>query len=272
MNINQIKKSNLYCWRKNNILSKLIKAFRDKAEIRFVGGCVRNSFLGLQIGDIDFAVNCKPDSTIKILVENKIDYFDYGLDYGTVTATINKKNYEITSLRKDIKTNGRFTKVEYSNSWEQDALRRDFTINAIYLTTDGNLFDPCNGIQDLESNKIAFIGDANKRIQEDYLRILRFYRFLGIFKNPNYDPKEFYLIDKNFIKMKNYVSNNKIKKELLKMITNAFCINSFLLKPDNTDLNKKNLIEKLENLWLKDNYLEGLNILKRCKKIIDGEN
>ena len=100
-----------------------------------------------------------------------------GIEHGTITAVINKKSFEITTLRKDVKTDGRHAQVEYTDNWLEDASRRDFTINSIYSDLDGNLFDPFNGRKDLQDGLIKFIGDPAKRIKEDYLRILRYIRF-----------------------------------------------------------------------------------------------
>ena len=269
MNTKLIKESNLYNWQNDYNLSKLINIFVDKVDIRFVGGCLRDVSLGLELKDIDLAIDCEPYNTIKILKENKINYLDNGLEFGTVIALINNIKYEITSLRKDIKTDGRFAKVKYTNNWDEDSLRRDFTINDIYLSPNGNIFDPFNGIKDIKNQKILFIGDSKKRIQEDYLRIMRFYRFLGIFEYPIYHEKDFILVNNNFDKMINIVSNNKIMNELDKMIKNQYCLNSFLVKFKHSDLDYKNLLEKLESIWSKDNYNKGMEIINICKKIIN---
>ena len=269
MNTKLIKESKLYNWQNDYDLSKLINIFVDKVDIRFVGGCLRDILLGLELKDIDLAIDCEPYNTIKILKENKINYLDNGLEFGTVIALINNIKYEITSLRKDIRTDGRFAKVEYTNNWDEDSLRRDFTINAIYLSPNGNIFDPFNGTSDIKNQKILFIGDSEKRIKEDYLRIIRFYRFLGIFKYPIYREIDLALANNNFEKMISIVSNNKIKKELEKMIKNKYCLNSFLVKFKYSDLKYKNLLEKLESIWLRDNYNRGMEVINICKKIIN---
>ena len=156
---------------------KVIEEFSAASEIRYVGGCVRKIINNEVIDDIDLAVNLNPDEVSKILKENNIKFYKTGIDHGTITALINNKKFEITSLRKDISTDGRHAKVEFSNDWHEDASRRDFTINSIYADIDGNLFDPFNGKKDLENGEVKFIGAADKRIKEDYLRILRYVRF-----------------------------------------------------------------------------------------------
>ena len=112
-----------------------------------------------------------------MLKKENIDYYETGLNHGTITAVINEYKFEITSLRKDISTDGRHATVAFSKNWKEDASRRDFTINSIYSDKDGNLFDPYNGKSDLEKGYVKFIGDVDERIKEDYLRILRYLRF-----------------------------------------------------------------------------------------------
>jgi len=156
---------------------KVIEEFSATSEIRYVGGCVRKIINNEVIDDIDLAVNLNPDEVSKILKKNNIKFYKTGIDHGTITAFTNGDKFEITSLRKDIHTDGRHAKVEFSKDWKEDASRRDFTINSIYADIDGNLYDPFEGKKDLQNGKIEFIGDAEKRIQEDYLRILRYIRF-----------------------------------------------------------------------------------------------
>ena len=144
-----------------------------ESEVRFVGGCVRKSLCGENINDIDLATSHEPDEVKKRLNKSDIKVIDTGISHGTVTAILNKKKFEITTLRKDISTDGRHANVEFTSNWEQDASRRDFTINAIYADIEGRIFDPLNGISDLQNGIIKFIGSPKERIQEDYLRILR---------------------------------------------------------------------------------------------------
>ena len=154
-----------------------IEKYSEKSEVRYVGGCIRKILNFEKVDDIDLAANINPKEIMEVLKENKIDYYKTGIDHGTVTANIDGQNFEITSLRKDISTDGRHAKVEYSNDWLADASRRDFTINSIYADMEGNLYDPFNGREDLKNGIVKFIGDPEKRIKEDYLRILRYIRF-----------------------------------------------------------------------------------------------
>ena len=163
-----------------------INKFSLNSEIRFVGGCVRKILNKENIDDIDLATNLEPKQVCEALKSSNINYYESGIDHGTITALEDKYKFEITTLRKDISTDGRHAKVKFSKDWKEDASRRDFTINSIYSDKDGNLFDPYNGKGDLENGIINFIGDKDKRIKEDYLRILRYLRFfLNYSKHPH---------------------------------------------------------------------------------------
>ena len=163
-----------------------INEYSEESEIRYVGGCVRKIINNEKVDDIDLATNLLPEQVCEVLKKKEINYYESGIDHGTITALIDNYKFEITTLRKDVSTDGRHAKVEFTNNWKDDASRRDFTINAIYSDAEGNLFDPYNGKKDLEDGYINFIGDVNKRIQEDYLRILRYIRFfLNYSKQPH---------------------------------------------------------------------------------------
>ena len=163
-----------------------INFYSSESEIRYVGGCIRKIINKEKVDDIDLATNLEPSEVCKALKKNNINYYESGIEHGTITAVIDKYKFEITTLRKDIQTDGRHAKIEFSKDWKEDAFRRDFTINAIYSDKDGNLFDPFNGKKDLEKGLINFIGDTDKRIKEDYLRILRYIRFfLNYSKKPH---------------------------------------------------------------------------------------
>ena len=129
-----------------------------------MGGCIRKIINKEKVDDIDFATNLEPKQVCEALKKNDISYFESGIDHGTITAIDDEFKFEITSLRKDIFTDGRHAKVEFSLDWKEDAARRDFSINSIYSDGDGNLFDPNNGKKDLEDGLVNFIGDAENRI------------------------------------------------------------------------------------------------------------
>lgn len=151
------------------------------AKARFVGGCVRDAVLGAPASDIDLATPEAPELVLKRLHDAGIRAVPTGLAHGTVTAVIGHRHFEITTLRKDVETDGRRARVEFTDDWLQDALRRDFTINALYADADGTIYDPTGGLADLAQAKVRFVGNAGERIEEDALRILRYFRFLARF-------------------------------------------------------------------------------------------
>ena len=163
----------------------------------FVGGCVRKHLLNQKVDDIDIATTLKPDDIIKRFENTQINVKKTGIEHGTLTLVLKNKNYEITTLRKDISSDGRHAVVSFSDNWEEDSKRRDFTINAIYLNNKGQIFDPQMGIKDLKNRKIKFIGNSDKRIKEDYLRILRFLRFSIEYSDYNFDKETIRSIQKN---------------------------------------------------------------------------
>jgi poly(A) polymerase len=147
------------------------------AEARFVGGCVRDSLIGRPVGDIDIATDAVPERVVEALEAAGIKAVPTGIDHGTVTAVAGGTPFEITTLRRDVETFGRHARVAFTGDWEADAARRDFTINALSLARDGTLFDPFGGEADLRAGRIRFVGDPEARIEEDVLRLLRFFRF-----------------------------------------------------------------------------------------------
>ena len=194
-----------------------INSFSSKSEIRYVGGCIRKIINNEKIDDIDLATNLDPKQVCEALKNNNINFFESGIEHGTVTATEDKYKFEITTLRKDISTDGRHAKVKFSEDWKEDALRRDFTINSIYSDREGNLFDPFNGKEDLKNGIIKFIGEPEQRIREDYLRILRYFRFFLIYSNHKHDLKTSKLIKKNISGISN-LSKERLMDELKKYL------------------------------------------------------
>jgi len=152
-------------------------------EARFVGGSVRDALLGKRIGDIDIATPASPERVIELLEKASIKVVPTGLAHGTVTAVVPPRHFEITTLRRDVETYGRRARVAFDADWAADAARRDFTINAIFLTPDGTLHDPVGGLADLRARQVRFVGDPATRIAEDVLRLLRYYRFEARFGN-----------------------------------------------------------------------------------------
>ena len=195
-----------------------INSYSEQSEIRYVGGCIRKIIKKEKIDDIDLATNLKPNEVCDAFKKNNIDYYESGLAHGTITAIINKYKFEITTLRKDILTDGRHAKVEFSKDWKEDASRRDFTINSIYSDAEGNLFDPYNGKRDLENGSINFIGETNERIKEDYLRILRYLRF---FLNYSKQPHKSEIVRKLRMNIDGIskLSKERLMEELKKIIS-----------------------------------------------------
>jgi len=205
----------------NNSLKKIFSAinnFSEISEIRFVGGCIRKIINKEMTDDIDLATNLKPDEVCKALRNNNINYYESGIEHGTITALIEDKKFEITSLRKDVATDGRHAKVEFSLDWKEDASRRDFTINAIYADKDGNIFDPFNGKKDIEEGVINFIGECEERIKEDYLRILRYVRFYLNYSKKPHDLKIIKIIRKNLGGVAS-LSSERLLDEFKKLVT-----------------------------------------------------
>ncbi len=153
----------------------------DGAGVRFVGGCVRDAVLGLAGRDVDIATPDAPDRVTALLEAAGIKAVPTGIDHGTVTAVTLDRHFEVTTLRRDIETDGRHAVVEYTDDWEADAARRDFTINALYADPDGTIYDPTGGLPDLEAGRLRFVGEPAQRIEEDALRILRFFRFFAYY-------------------------------------------------------------------------------------------
>ena len=200
-----------------NKIFDAINSYNNISEVRYVGGCVRKILNKENIDDIDLATNLTPDQVKVCLDNSKIKYFETGLEHGTITAKIDNQNFEITTLRKDVKTDGRHAIVEYTTSWEEDASRRDFTINSIYSDIDGNLYDPNNGHKDLINGIIKFIGEPETRIKEDYLRIIRYLRFYSGYSNADHELNIIKIIKQN-IEGLGKVSKERQFNELQKII------------------------------------------------------
>ena len=164
-------------WLHDEGLQKLLHCLSENGEeARVVGGAVRNQLLGYPVNDIDIATTCVPDEIIKRVSGNGFKAVPTGYEHGTITVVVKDHSYEVTALRADIEPDGRRAKVIFGRDWKNDAQRRDFTINAIYADANGKIYDDVNGLADIETETLRFIGTAEERIREDYLRILRFFR------------------------------------------------------------------------------------------------
>ncbi|MGF1609026.1 MAG: CCA tRNA nucleotidyltransferase, partial [Kiloniellales bacterium] len=161
----------------------------EGGEVRFVGGCVRDAVAGRPVKDIDIATADPPERVIALLEAAGLTAVPTGLAHGTVTAVSGGRPFEITTLRVDVETYGRHARVAFTDDWEADAARRDFTFNAMSCGLDGSLYDPFGGREDLTAGRVRFVGEAEARIREDYLRLLRFFRFQAHYGRAAPDPE-----------------------------------------------------------------------------------
>ena len=193
---------------------KLMEAL---GEARFVGGAIRNTLLRKPVGDIDIATPLTPDEVGKRLAAARIHFVPTGIEHGTLTAIVDGKPFEVTTLRRDVTTDGRHAVVAFTDDWRQDAERRDFTMNALYAAADGEIFDYVDGIEDLKAGRVRFVGDAATRIREDYLRILRLFRFHAWYGKGELDADALHAAteEKHGIAK---LSGERIAKEMLRLL------------------------------------------------------
>ena len=184
---------------------------------RAVGGAVRNSLLGHEVADIDIATSAEPRDVVRCAHSAGLRVVETGLKHGTVTVITDGHPIEVTTLREDVATDGRHAEVAFTDDWIADASRRDFTINALYCDADGHVFDPLGGLEDLAVRRVRFIGDATARIREDYLRILRFFRFFAQYSNGQPDPEGITACVRERRGLKR-LSGERLRQELLKLI------------------------------------------------------
>ncbi|MFA5592463.1 MAG: CCA tRNA nucleotidyltransferase [Micavibrio sp.] len=199
-------------------LMKVLGGYKSRPETLYVGGCVRNMLLDRPVRDIDLATVHHPLKVIEKLKAGGIRYVPSGLDHGTLTAIIDDSTFEITTLRKDIETDGRFAVIAFTDEWEIDARRRDFTINTLFCSPEGEVFDPTGaGLDDLEARRVIFVGDPAERLAEDYLRILRFFRFHAEYGEGAADEKALAACKEYAAKVA-LLSRERIMQEFLKII------------------------------------------------------
>ena len=259
VSLNFIKKikRNLFPFYKNKELKFVFKTLQegftnDEVVARFVGGCVRKYLTNDLIDDIDIATTLNTDEIKERFKNTNFKIVDTGVKHGTVTLVTDQFKLEITTLRKDVETDGRHAQVEYISDWHLDSERRDFTINAIYLDINGKIFDPQNGIVDLQNNNVKFIGDPQKRIEEDYLRIIRFIRF-KIMYDSKVETSTSLAIKLNLNGIKK-ISKERILVELLKILDLKKFIN----------LNKNEYLKEIFSLIFPEfNNFERLDRLKK---------
>ena len=177
-------------WLKRPETARVFAALEESGvETRAVGGAVRDTLLGLPVSEIDLATTARPDQVMALARTAGLKAVPTGIEHGTVTVIANGVPFEVTTLRRDVETFGRHATIAFTEDWEEDARRRDFTLNALYAGSDGAVFDPLGGYADLVAGRVRFIGDAEARIKEDYLRILRFFRFNAYYGKGPFDPE-----------------------------------------------------------------------------------
>ena len=257
--INKIKR-NLFPFYKNKdikfIFNRIQEGFSaEKVTARFVGGCVRKHLTNDKIDDIDIATILNTEEIKEKFKDTKFKVVETGLKHGTVTIVFEKMKLEVTTLRKDVETDGRHAEVEYIDNWQLDSERRDFTFNAIYLDIKGKIFDPQGGKIDLKNNNVKFIGDPQKRIEEDYLRIIRFIRFKIMYES-QIEPTTYNAITLNLNGIKK-ISKERILVELYKILD----LKNFIILNESADL------KKLFSLIFPE--FENLERLKRLIQICD---
>ena len=257
--INKIKR-NLFPFYKDKELKFVFNKIQegssaDTVTARFVGGCVRKYLSNDKIDDIDIATTLSTEEIKEKFLNTKFNIVETGIKHGTVTLVTDKFNLEITTLRKDLETDGRHAEVEYIDDWQLDSERRDFTINAIYLDINGKIFDPQMGTVDLKNNNVKFIGDPQKRIEEDYLRIIRFLRF-KIMYDSKVELSTIDAIKQNLDGIKK-ISKERILIELYKILDLKNFIN----------LNESTHLREIFSLIFPE--FENLKRLERLAKICD---
>lgn len=191
----------------------------DGAQVLFVGGCVRNALLGAPVSDIDISTDVRPDRVVDLAKRAGLKAIPTGIDHGTITVVSQGIPHEVTTFRRDIETDGRRAVVAFSDRVEEDAARRDFTMNALYAQPDGAILDPLNGLPDLQARRVRFIGDAQARIREDYLRSLRYFRFHAWYGDTQagFDAEALSAIAKTLDGLAN-LSRERVGGEVLKLL------------------------------------------------------
>jgi tRNA nucleotidyltransferase/poly(A) polymerase len=190
---------------------------REGFDARVVGGAVRNALLDEPVTEVDFATTARPEDILRLSAQAGIKTAPTGIGHGTVTLIVNGVPFEVTTLRRDVATDGRRATVEFGGDWAGDARRRDFTMNALYAGSQGEVYDPLGGIADLRARRVRFVGDADTRIREDYLRILRFFRFSAEYASGAFDPEGIAAAIRERLGLQR-LSRERIRSELLRIL------------------------------------------------------
>ncbi len=247
----------VFSWAHQEQYQKLFACLPDPSGMRFVGGVVRNALMGIAWDDVDFATIYRPEDITCFFQSHGYKVIPTGIEHGTVTVLCDGQSYEITTLRRDIETDGRHAVVAYTLRWEDDAQRRDFTMNALYVDHCGGLYDYVGGQKDIENRLIRFIGDPEQRIVEDYLRIVRFFRFWALYGHtPDADSLAKCVALKHNL---NQLSSERITKEMIKLLgaSNPWpvmcCLYDYgfdpLLWGHSGQMNRISALERVEKMW-----------------------
>ncbi|MFM6853092.1 MAG: CCA tRNA nucleotidyltransferase, partial [Sphingopyxis sp.] len=220
-------------WRHEPGLLRVLNALGGTADMtRAVGGAVRDTLAGMPVADVDLATRLLPDAVVRALGDAGIKAVPTGIAHGTITAIADGRPYEVTTLRRDVATDGRHAIVAFTDDWAQDAARRDFTINALYADpVAGTIYDPTGGRADLLAGRVQFIGDAGQRIDEDHLRILRWFRFLARFGQGGVDGDTLALIGARAPQLR-ALSRERVADELLRILALADPVSTLQLMVD----------------------------------------
>jgi poly(A) polymerase len=220
-------------WLTSGPLPRLLGVLdRDGEEARVVGGAVRNALLGLSADEIDVATTAVPDDVVRRVQAAGFKAVPTGIEHGTVTVVSDKIPFEVTTLRRDVETYGRHAKVAFGRDWKADAERRDFTINAFSARADGTVYDYVGGLADLAARRVRFIGDPQQRIEEDYLRILRFFRFhaaYGTSDHPDRDGLEACIAGRDGL---DQLSRERVRMELMKLVVAPHAVPTLIAMTD----------------------------------------
>ena len=205
-------------WLSTGALQRLLGVLdRDGEEARAVGGAVRNALIALPVEEIDVATTALPEEVVRRVAAAGFKPVPTGIEHGTVTVVIDGKPFEVTTLRRDVETFGRRARVAFTDDWAEDAARRDFTINAMFLAVDGRLFDPFGGLTDIKAGRVRFVGEARARIEEDVLRLLRYFRFFAHFDRPPPDADALAACAEFAPKLPT-LSGERVRAELFKLL------------------------------------------------------
>jgi poly(A) polymerase len=220
-------------WLSAGALPRLIAVLdRDGEEARIVGGAVRNALLGLAVAEIDVATTAPPEEVVHRVKAAGFKAVPTGIEHGTVTVVIDGHPFEVTTLRRDVETYGRHAKVAFGRDWRTDAERRDFTINALSAAADGTIYDYVGGLADLAARRVRFIGDPAKRIAEDYLRILRFFRFHAAYGpggHPDTGGLAACIADRDGL---DQLSRERVRMEVMKLVVAPHAVPTLIAMAD----------------------------------------